>query len=228
MLRPETGEMMMDRKGMPVLFIGILLTAMEIWKQCYLYFVYFGGQYNVWYFPFQLCSMPMYLTMLYGLLGKSRKPGAAAVRISILTFLQDFCLLGGTAALIVHDGFTYPDHPLLTLHGYIWHILLLVLSFYIFRRGLSDRSLGGFLRILPLFGISAAAAELINVLLHGMGDCDMFYISPYHASSQIVFHDLDGIIGRPAGIFLYLLTVASGGFLVHLLYHCAGKRFPAV
>lgn len=193
---------------------GLLLTAMELAKQTYLYAVVFGGHYNVWYFPFQLCSVPMYLALLWPLLEKRRERLAMAAA----TFIQDFGLLGGVAALIVHEGFTHPGHPMLTAHGYIWHILLIAMSIYMFRSGFAGQDIRSFRDSAGIFAVCAVIAEIINVLLHPFGDCDMFYISPYHLSSQIVFRDIDRIIGRGPGIIFYLLCVVAGAALVHLAY----------
>lgn len=46
-------------------FIGIFLLTSEILKQLLLTFVMNNGHYTLWYFPFQLCSLPMYLLVLY-------------------------------------------------------------------------------------------------------------------------------------------------------------------
>ena len=46
-------------------FIGIFLLTSEILKQLLLTFVMNNGHYNLWYFPFQLCSLPMYLLVLF-------------------------------------------------------------------------------------------------------------------------------------------------------------------
>ena len=193
---------------------GLLLTAMELAKQTYLYAVVFGGHYNVWYFPFQLCSVPVYLVFLWALLEKCRDGLAMAAA----TFIQGFGLLGGVAALIVHEGFTHPGHPMLTAHGYIWHILLIAMSIYMFRSGFAGQDIRSFRDSAGIFAVCAVIAEIINVLLHPFGDCDMFYISPYHLSSQIVFRDIDRIIGRGPGIIFYLLCAVAGAALVHLAY----------
>lgn len=199
----------------PILGAGLLLLCMELWKQAFLYLEVFGGHYNVWYLPFQLCSMPMYMAIGWAVAIKRKRTGTAAV---LATFMQDFGVLGGIAALIVHDGFTWPEHPMLTAHGYIWHVLLIALGIYLWRTGRSDLSLRGFLRSVGLFMCCAIVAELINVALHGYGDCDMFYISPYHLSSQPVFREVDRVLGRPAGIGVYLLCVVLGAGLVHLCF----------
>ena len=183
-----------------------------------------GGQYNVWYFPFQLCSLPMYLALLYGMLRKRTGRRAFIIRRALLTFLQDYGFLGGALALIVHEGLMHPGHPLLTAHGFLWHIVMLLTALYIHVTGLSDRSCRGFRRTLPIFGIAAVLAELINLALHRYGDCDMFYITPYHLSSQPVFRSIDAVIGRPVGILLYLGCVVLGAFLVHRVFSLMPRR----
>ena len=42
---------------------GLVLAVSELYKQGFLYFVAGQGRYNWWYFPFQLCSVPMYLCL---------------------------------------------------------------------------------------------------------------------------------------------------------------------
>lgn len=207
-----------------ILTLSLSLLVMEIWKELYLYFIYFGGHFNVWYVSFQLCSTPMYLGLLISWF--SVHPGKYGVRFcrAAATFLQDYALLGGAAALIVHDGFTYPKHPLLTAHGYLWHIILIVLSVYCFRKGYSDRTPRGFRRTLPIFSACCVIAEFLNILLHPFGDCDMFYISPYHVSSQIVFCDIDRVVGRPAGIVLYLLNIVFAAWVIHMGYYVLSER----
>lgn len=200
-----------------IFFFGLLFFLMELWKQCYLYFIVFDRHYQVWYLSWQLCSMPIYLCPLY-LMTARRKTDRSSRHLQIIaSFLADFGLLGGVCALIVHSGFTFPDHPLLTLHGYVWHILLIILSLYITVHGLSDRTKAGFFRTLPLFFLCAAIAELLNICFHTFGDCDMFYISPYHLSSQPVFREIDRMIGRIPGIAVYLAAVIFGAYLVHIL-----------
>ena len=215
-----------SRKTADVLLAcGLLLLLMETWKQLDLYLFYFKGHYNVWYVSFQLCSLPIYLCPLYAWICR-KAPNGCESRLAVMTatFLQDYGMLGGIAALLVHDGFTYPGHPFLTLHGYLWHILLICISLYIRKNRLSDLTHRGFLSTLPLFFFSACIAETINVLLHPFGDCDMFYISPYHLSSQPVFHQIDAVIGRPLGILFYLGCVVLGAYLIHLMIRRIGKR----
>ena len=111
-----------------IIIFGIVLLLMEIWKQFMIWKVEFGGRYEIWYFPFQLCSMPMYLCLLCGALAGHKS--TERFRAVILTFIRDYGFLGGIMALIVHDGLIHPGYAELTAHGFIWHVLMLVLSVY--------------------------------------------------------------------------------------------------
>ena len=47
---------------------GVLLALMELYKQAFLYVIEFHGHFDWWYFPFQLCSIPMYICLAAPLL----------------------------------------------------------------------------------------------------------------------------------------------------------------
>ena len=230
----------MDRRDRTVILaFGIVFLLMEIFKQAYLFFIVFDGHYDVWYFPFQLCSMAIYLCLIAGCFDKysgcdsdypmnfkySKDEGikinqrtsqqSNAITINVLTFLQDYGLLGGIMALIVRDGFTFDNHPILTIHGFLWHLLMIALALFIFVKGYSNLTTSGFVKSCVVYLICAAIAFAINVALHRFGDCDMFYISPYHLSSQPVFSEIDGIVGRPVGIAIYLASTMLGAGIVH-------------
>ena len=94
---------------------GIIMLSSEIWKQFTLTFLLGGGQYNWWYFPFQLCSIPMYLLIAYPWIRRE------TLRRVILSFLMCYSLLGGIAVFADTSGLHYPLASL-TIHSYLWHI----------------------------------------------------------------------------------------------------------
>lgn len=81
---------------------GLFMGASEIWKQWTLTFVLGGGHYNWWYFPFQLCSVPMYLLLLFPVFHASH------VKRIFCTFLMDIGLLSGIGAFLDTSGMHYP------------------------------------------------------------------------------------------------------------------------
>lgn len=190
-------------------FCGLLLGASEVYKQFFLYYVVNGEVYDWWYFPFQLCSLPMYFCLLLPLIPSEK------LKIWLCTFMQDFNLLGGAMALIEPSGLMHP-YWTLTIHGLSWHIVLIFIGLLIGFSGHSDTSLNGFMKTLPLFGFCCMIASLINVATHSIGNANMFYISPYYPTGQAVFHQISLKTGILAGNIIYLSSICLGGFLCHL------------
>ena len=187
-----------------VLFIcGLVLAVSELYKQGFLYFVAGQGRYNWWYFPFQLCSVPMYLCLILPLF--KHTPHCRTEKC-ICTFMQDFALLGGVMALAEPSGLMHP-YLLLTLHGFLWHFMLIFIGLYCAMTGLGGRTPGDFVSMLPLFLACICIATFINVASHPYGNADMFYISPYYPNGQIVFHQIALTIGTAAGNLLYLAAM---------------------
>lgn len=190
---------------------GFFLAACEVYKQVFLYVVINQGHYDWWFFPFQLCSLPMYLCLAVPFL-KDRR-----MKTVLYTFMQDFNLLGGIAALVVPEGFLH-IHWSLSLHGYVWHVLIVLLGLLLGLSGRTELSGKGYLATLPVFGGACLTATLINVLAPGHGQADMFYISPYHPSSQFVFHEIALGLGILPAHLLYLAAICAGGYGIHRMF----------
>lgn len=191
-------------------FCGCLLAATELYKQLFLFYKIQHQSYDWWFFPFQLCSLPMYLCLILPLLSSGR------AKTALCTFMQDYNLIGGLAALIIPDGFRH-IHWTLTLHGYFWHSLLILIGILIAVSGRSDLSRRGFGDTIPCFALFCMIATVINLLAPGHGRADMFYISPYVPSSQPIFHELSLFLGIWPAKLLYLLTILAGALIFHFL-----------
>lgn len=195
-----------------ILFLcGVLLAASELYKQFFLYYIVNSSHYDWWYFPFQLCSIPMYLCLLLPFVRHRRMEGI------FYTFMQDFGLLGGVMALLEPSGLLHP-YWTLTVHGLSWHVILIFISLVILFGRSGSTSPADYAKTLPLLGLFAVIATVINLLTKGTAD--MFYISPYYPVTQIVFHKISILFGIGPGIVIYLLSICAGGFLCHL---AAGK-----
>lgn len=210
---------------------GILMLCSEIWKQLVLTFILGNGTYNWWYFPFQLCSIPMYVLLAYPWL---RREGA---RRMLLAFLMSYCLLGGVAVFADTSGLQYPL-PALTVHSWSWHILLILIGLgagtvycrrlysdaknVIFSRTLSKTfPLRPFFHATVLYLACCLAAEAFNLSLDRYGLINMFYINPDLQMQQIVFRNLVPVIGNLPAILTYIAAVCAGAFLFFLFWNLA-------
>lgn len=185
--------------------IGFLLIAMEIYKQLFYYYIIGNGSYDIWIFPFQLCSMPMYLCIIYSFIGKKGKE-------LILDFFMSYSLLGGIAAFLDPSGMI-TKYWSLTLHGFLWHFILIFLGIFSGLR-LKQRKMGKFINVTILFLGLAMIAQLINWSLHKYGSINMFYISLWEPMSQIVFKDIAKTYGQTCSVTLYIVAIIVGAGIV--------------
>ena len=72
-----------------LVFTGWLLLILEVYKQYFLYYIVNEGAFDCWFFPFQLCSMPMYLCMLLPFLKDES-------RVTLMTFMGGYIFISAT------------------------------------------------------------------------------------------------------------------------------------
>lgn len=181
----------------------------EAGKQIFLYFTVNHGTFDWWYFPFQLCSVPMYL--LIGLPGYSGK-----LQESICTFLGSYTMISALCALIYPENML-SEYVFLTLHSFLYHGWLVFISLLCIRKHLCTRR--GFRGAFFLFLLLAGIAEVINTAgwfsSAGIGIPDMFYISPFTLTLQPFFSSVQSVLGRPAEIVIYLLMLSIAAYCVN-------------
>lgn len=190
---------------------GLILAVMEVFKQIFLYHV--NGYFDWWRFPFQICSVPMYLCLMLPFLKENRQN-------VLLCYLHSFCLLGAICALLFPQDML-SEYPLMTIHSFLWHGILVFISSLVITHHLQ----GGrreFLQSCCLFLMLACAAEIINltgarIATHALPD--MFYISPFTKTLQPFFLQVQNHFGRLTEIFIYLLFYMLG---------CAGLQYLSI
>lgn len=198
--------------------IGIFLLITEVYKQLF-YFYYIGNEtYQWWIFPFQLCSVPMYLCILAPLL----KPGK--VRTGMYNFMMIYNLLGGFMAFVEPSGLSHP-YWTLTLHAFVWHMLLVFVGLYLAFSHRAGYTMRDYCWATATFLALCFIAFGINVLLWGVsgGTVNMFFVGPAN-SPLIVFETIAKRFGWYVSTILYIPVVCIGAFLFFLPFHIVGKR----
>ena len=162
----------------------------------------------------------MYLGLLLPLL---QTAWHGRIARAFYTFLQDYGLLGGVMALAEPSGLMHP-YWTLTLHGFLWHFVLIFLGLFCSMRGLGGKSRRRFLSSLPLFLLCCVIATAVNVLSHPYGNADMFYISPYYPNGQVIFHQIALAAGTLPGNLLYILSIILGAAILHWLLRASSAN----
>lgn len=197
-----------------ILFImGILLALSECYKQLFLYYVVNHHSYDWWYFPFQLCSIPMYLCLLLPFTGKT---GGKWQRI-LCTFMYSYNLPGSILVFAAPYGMMHP-YWTLTLHSFLWHIVLVFIGLLILFSDMGAASYRGLAGATGIFLVCCLIATAVNILASPYGYPDMFYITPYYPTTQPVFSVIAERFGIMAGDLSYLGTIVFGAFVLHIGY----------
>ena len=147
---------------------GLVLMISEVFKGFFLYHLY--GHYSWSDFPFQLCSIPMYLCVLYYF----------CRRRWILQFTMVYSLIGAAASFLVPPA-TLSPYIVLTVHSLFWHTMLLLIGvFLVCRQSPEDMRLIRFLPVGTAYLVLSAAAVGFNSLFYNIsgGTMNMFFLGP--------------------------------------------------
>ncbi|MBR0462172.1 MAG: YwaF family protein [Erysipelotrichaceae bacterium] len=199
---------------------GAVMLFGEVWKQIFTHIYVFKNVYNMWFFPWQLCSMAMYCSFLLKYLKKDAQN-------TVLVFLSTFSFLAAIVALIGPLDMLRPQ-ILLTCHGFIYHGIMVLesLAAVIILKRRKDFC---FKTSVILFLFMALVAEVINITGHiALHDIhrepDMFYITPYYATTQPVFSMVSKTFGIFPGVVFYLfIIVLFSWFLYKLIFRKQGN-----
>ena len=185
-------------------FIGFFLLGCEVYKQLF-YTYYIGhGSYQWWIFPFQLCSVPMYLCLILPFIKNQR------IKQALYTFLATYNLVGGFISLFEPSGLCH-EYVTLTLHAFIWHLMLVFLGFYLIGSGRAARKFKEFLPAIGVFVCMCAIAQIINIVFRDK-EIKMFYISPYYSTPLAVFKNIEAATNWFVNMVVYLFALCLGAF----------------
>ena len=198
-----------------LLSVGGFLLISEVYKQLFYTFYLGGGEYQWWIFPFQLCSVPMYLCLIAPFIKNKR------IQQYFYTFLATYNLLGGFVAMIEQSGLSH-EYVTLTLHAYIWHLSLVFTGFYLIACGRAAKSIKDYIPAIGVFAGLCVIAQGINISFHLAQnanlvsqdqDLKMFYISPYYQTPIAVFKQIEAATNWLVNAFLYCFAITLGGFI---------------
>lgn len=207
-----------ERQGDRILFaVGIFLALSEVYKQFFYTFYYGNGGYQWHMFPFQLCSTPMYLCLLLPFVRKNK------IRRSINGFLVSFGLMGGFVSYLSPESMCRNTWNM-TLHSFLWHMLLIFIGLYAGFRMVRTRelTLRGYVPVAGVYCGLGVIAFGINCLSYDAVGFDgtltnMFYVGP-HNSPLIICRDICARAGWGVNTVVYMLSLITCAFLFYLAF----------
>lgn len=201
-----------DRTANRILFsCGLVLALSEVFKQFFCYYVIADKTYYWGEFPFQLCSIPMYLCLIMPWL-KSGK-----LRRAMNSFMVLYNLLGGAIAFTEPSGLLH-GHLFLTIHACVWHMLLVFVGLFLCMSKRGGNQKTDYALASRIFFILCGVAFTMNCIVQfGLGEkMNMFFVGPGN-SPIIVFKQFSEWFGWYINTPIYIFAVSLGAYLIYVL-----------
>lgn len=208
-----------DERGVRRIVFGVAIAValLEIYKQINYSFSYTEGiQFDFqWYaFPFQFCSLPMYVGLLTGIFRKGR------IHQALCAFLATYAVFAGLCVML------YPVQVFISVIGIniqtmICHGSMITVGVYLLYSGYVKLEHKTMLYALPVFCAGVVCAMILNELAFVTGllkehTFNMFFISPHCEPSLPVYSTVQGIIPYPFCLIVYVVAFSLAAYLILL------------
>ena len=217
-----------EKQAKRIVFItALIVIVMEIYKQINYTFTISDGTINAdyqWYiFPFQFCSMPMFIGFLAGLLKKCK------VRDSLYAFLATYAVFAGTSVML------YPSTVFIKTIGInvqtmFCHGSMIVVGVYLLYTGYVKVKLSTILKAMPVFAVAVSTAAVLNEIANACGineteTFNMFFISPHCEPSLPVYSIVQQYVPFPLSLVIYILGFTAAAFIILAIAVAVKKMF---
>ncbi len=202
-----------------LLVISVIVTILEIYKQINYTFTPSAGGIEAdfqWYaFPWQFCSMPMYVGLLAGILPKGK------VHDALCSFLATYSVFAGLCVMI-YPGDVFTETAGINIQTMICHGTMLSIGIFLLGTGYVKAEHFTVLRALTVFAPAVGLAVIFNELAHYTGftggeTFNMFFVSPHEAPSLPVYSIVQQYVPYPWCLIIYIAAFTLASYLVLLI-----------
>ena len=180
-------------------------------------------------FPFQFCSVPMYIMVLAGVIKEGK------FRSALYSFLATFGLFAGLVVTV------FPATILSNIvfrfsQSMIHHITMLVIGILMYVSGRVQFKNKTILQSIPIFLTCVVIAFTMNIIFHASGNTasfNMFYIGPYSSCDIPVLSSIGDMLkidsenlhfGNFVFLFIYAIGFSLASYIVLLVAILINKR----
>jgi len=198
-----------------LLTFSLIMITLEIYKQ--LNFSYNGltdtWDYQWYAFPFQFCSVPMYVMLIASLVKKGK------VENALYAFLGTYTLFAGMAVML------YPNDVFVTTVGInlqtmVHHGLMMVVGIYMLASKRVPLTIKSVLKASIIFSIIFLMAIAMNYTAHFAGlteTFNMFFVSPYFGTHLPVLSLIYPLVPYIVYLFIYTFGFTLVSYIVILI-----------
>lgn len=214
LIKKKYSNLSIDKIKKVLLFYAVLCLSLEVYKQINFSFNY--DEISTWWsypwyiFPFQFCSVPMYIALIAALTKNNN------VQKATFAFLGSYSLIAGLSCML------YPETVFISTIGIniqtmIHHGSMVVIGFFLLINKQVEYNLKSLFKASIVFYICVISALIIDIVTYYIGidgGLKMFFISPFHQSSLPVFSIIYEKTPYILFLIIYLLLFSIGAFLV--------------
>lgn len=194
---------------------SVILIGCEVFKQ--LFWFAFYDYYRFEIFPFQFCSVPIYVAIFVSVIPWDK------VREVCYRFLAFYGIIGGLAVMLAPNAVLYTYFVPMSLHAMLWHTVLVVMGVYLIVSRGYGKKLQEMLAPATLFLGFVGLAIIGNILVYKLhlstpacqpGDrLSMFYLSPYYPTELPLLGAVQQV-SYPPFVLCYLILFNSFALIV--------------
>jgi len=201
-----------------VLVTAVIVSVLEIYKQINYSFSYENGisfDFQWYAFPWQFCSMPMYVGLLAGLTKKGKIHDAACA------FLATFSMFAGLCVMI-YPGDVFIRTIGVNIQTMVCHGSMIVIAVYLLYTGYVKVEHKTILKAIPVFAVALTLAVIMNELAYYTGlleteTFNMFYVSRHCDPSLPVFSLVQAVVPYPWSLIIYIAGFSVAAYLLLLI-----------
>lgn len=204
---------------------GLTALILEILKQLIWSFNYENGiitwDYQWYAFPFQLCTTPIYISILCLFLKESK------IRNALLSYMAYITILGSFMTAILPSS-CFTSDILVNIHTMWLHFGSLVVSIYLLMKNIVKIDKNNLKNAFIVFIGFVIFASFLNIFIYNIGilngeEFNMFYISPYFISSLSVYDIIQQNVPYIIYLLLHILSIFIGSLIIYFIFYTTKK-----
>lgn len=199
--------------------VAVAVIILEVYKQVNYSFSYADGnvtfQYQWYAFPWQFCSMPMYVGFLAGVFRKGR------IHDSLCAFLATYAMFAGLCVMFYPES-VFVDTIGINIQTMICHGSMITVGIYLLYSGYVKLVHKTILKAIPVFMVSVLTAVILNEIAFQSGllndhEFNMFFISPHCEPSLPVYSLVQNAVPYPWCLIIYVSAFTLAAYLILLV-----------
>ena len=209
-----------DKRLRRIVFgVALTLFIMEIYKQIVYSFSVSDGvlvfDYQWYIFPFQFCSVPIYIGLLTGVFKKGK------VHEALCAFLATYALFAGVCVML-YPVTVFTSTIGVNIQTMFCHGSMITIGIYLLGSGYIKLRHKTVLGAMSVFAISMACAIIMNELAYVGGITEtetfnMFFISPHCDPSLPVYSIVQEHVPYPFCMIIYYVAFSLAAYVILLI-----------